>query len=257
MSAESMKRSDCKLLVHLGDIYYSGDEDEVRDRFLQFWPSAEGVTSRACNGNHEMYTGGNAYFKQVLPAFQQRASYFAFQNENWLLVGLDTAYEDHDLAGEQVAWLTHLVSKAGKRKTILFSHHQPFSLLERHGPKLQKKLNPLLKSGRIFAWYWGHEHRCVLYDRYPDWQMYGRCIGHGGIPYYRHPFGKLAKPDWERKIGTLVPSALVLDGPNKFVPEAPHEYGPQGYATLHLKGSALRESIHLPDGTTIKDQELR
>ena len=53
--------------------------------------------NRALNGNHEMYSGGFGYFKLILPAFEQDSSYFALQNEHWLLVGLDTAYVDHDM----------------------------------------------------------------------------------------------------------------------------------------------------------------
>ena len=150
------------LLLHLGDIYYSGTQSEVHTRFLEKWPKRPNALSRACNANHEMYTGGEGYFRFVLPAFGQPASYFALQNDNWLLVGLDTVYEDHDLAFEQGAWLERLIESGGNRKVVVFSHHQPFSLLDKQGPKLVTKLGRLLAQKKIFAWYWGHEHRCVL-----------------------------------------------------------------------------------------------
>ena len=35
------------------------------------------------------------------------------------------------------------------------------------------------KRKKIFAWYWGHEHRCALYDQHPKWGVFGRCIGNG------------------------------------------------------------------------------
>ena len=80
--------------------------------------------------------GGEGYFKVLLPAFGQAASYFALQNDHWILVGLDSAYEDHDLAGNQVAWLEQIVQRAGDRKVVVFSHHQPYSLFDSQGPKL-------------------------------------------------------------------------------------------------------------------------
>jgi hypothetical protein len=65
------------LLLHLGDVSYSGTESEINSRFLNLWPTIPNATSRACNANHEMYTGGYGYFKQALKKFNQAASYFA------------------------------------------------------------------------------------------------------------------------------------------------------------------------------------
>src|SRR5262249_36133091 len=173
------------LLLHLGDVYYSGTEKEVAERFLALWPDVPGATSRALNSNHEMYTGGHAYFNQSLRRFEQTSSCFARQNSHWLLVGLDSAYHEHDLAMNQAGWLEGLIAAAGSRKVVLFTHHQPYSLLEKQGTKLVEKLSGLLEDRRIFAWYWGHEHRCVVYDVHPAWGLRGRCIGHGGYPYFR------------------------------------------------------------------------
>jgi hypothetical protein len=63
-----------------GDIYKSGTEKEVRERFLRFWPGNAATLSRAMPGNHEMYSGGIGYFDHVLPAFGQQTSYFSFAN---------------------------------------------------------------------------------------------------------------------------------------------------------------------------------
>ncbi len=43
-----------QLVMHLGDVYYSGDEKEMQDRFLRLWPKVDGALNRALNGNHEM-----------------------------------------------------------------------------------------------------------------------------------------------------------------------------------------------------------
>ena len=149
------------LAMHLGDVYYSGTEKEVEERFLKVWPTDAATINRALNGNHEMYSGGFGYFELILPAFKQESSYFALQNEHWLLVGLDTAYVDHDIDNEQVAWLNLILNQAERAEAgavlapaaVLAPRHQ--------GPKLQKALKRLLDEKRITAWYWGHEHECV------------------------------------------------------------------------------------------------
>ena len=87
-------------VIHLGDVYYSGTEKEIDERLIGFWPNVAGARSFACNGNHEMYSGGHGYFEKALPQLGQKASYFACENEHWLLVGLDTAYEEHSLTRE-------------------------------------------------------------------------------------------------------------------------------------------------------------
>jgi hypothetical protein len=255
--AGSADRAD--LIFHLGDVYYSGTDKEVKNRMLAVWPEVPGAVSRALNGNHEMYTGGHAYFEHALTKFKQAASYFAYQNDHWLLAGLDTAYSDHDLHGDQVAWLENLVAKAGGRKLILFSHHQPFSLLDSQGPKLVKKLTNLLAAKRIFAWYWGHEHHCVLYKAHPAWGLQGRCVGHGGFPYFREKqFGDPPdRPTWRQLDSkNLVPSALVLDGQNPYIEKHEKEYGPHGYMTVEFEGDTAFESVHDADGTVLRAQPL-
>jgi hypothetical protein len=271
--AASLKRDGkFEFIIHLGDIYYSGKDSEVQERFLQFWPKTDAV-SLALNGNHEMYAGGNGYLDLVLKEFKQSASTFWLQNNDWTLVGLDTAYEDFDLTADQVAWLGKIIKQAGNRKVILFSHHQPFSLMETDGLSLIKKLKPFLENQRIFAWYWGHEHRCIIYDQLPSWQMYGRLIGHGGVPQERDTFSKddvrtpiSAKPGlaWvkvnRRRFipGAMVPAGLVLDGPNEYVAGEgdPKHFSPHGYLTLSFNRAHLAEKVLMPDGVEIYSTDL-
>src|SRR5262249_41446364 len=153
--------------------------------------------------------------------------------------GLDTGYYEHDLAMGQAEWLEGLVAGAGGRKVILFTHHQPFSLAEKQGPKLVEKLGALLERRRIFAWYWGHEHRCVLSAPHPAWGLRGRCIGHGGYPYFRtrpagaEPARQTGDFTWYRlRPRNLIPGGLLLDGPNPYVAGHEQQYGPNGYAVL-------------------------
>src|SRR6185436_12974337 len=125
---------------------------EVATRFLRFWIKRPEAMSRSLNGNHEMYSGGYGYFDSILPKFQQPSSYFAHQNQNWLLIGLDTAYVDHDLAQDQLQWLTQLILGANGRKVVLFSHHQPFSKFDDGGKKLRATIQTLLTNRSIHYW---------------------------------------------------------------------------------------------------------
>lgn len=244
---------DFDVLLHLGDVYYSGDVDEVQERFLKFWPNVPRALNRALNANHEMYSGGNGYFDHILPAFGQAASYFALRNDYWLLVGLDTGYSEHELHGAQAEWLMDLVAQAGGRKVVLFSHHHPYSLYEKQGNKLVTQLAPLLQDRRIYAWYWGHEHRCVVHDPHPAWGLRGRCVGHSGFPYFRDEFDHpLAQPGWQEVPGkNLVPAARVLDGPNRYLGGKAAKYGPNGYVVLEFDGDQLRERYLNPDGSQL------
>jgi hypothetical protein len=260
VSAATIKRDGgYEMLLHLGDIYYSGTKSEVAERFLNAWPTSAGKVSRALNGNHEMYSGGFAYYDNILAKFSQPSSYFAVQNDHWLLVGLDTAHADHALDDPQVRWLNSVVQKAGARKIILFSHHQPFSRLESQGPLLQSALAELFAKKAITAWYWGHEHGCVIYDRHSPSGLLGRCIGHGGIPAPRKSEVMDAPADrslnglsWKRLSESAdTPRCLVLDGPNPLVPGEENKFGPHGYLTLDFNGPDLTERVHLPDGRKI------
>jgi len=258
------------LLLHLGDVYYSGTEEEVKQRFLDLWPRRPGAVSRAINSNHEMYSGGEAYFRQTLPAFGQESSYFAYQNKHWTLVGLDVAYTDQDIDDEQVWWLTQILNNAGERKVIIFSHHQLYSHFDLVGTRLieHSGFGPILASRRIFAWYWGHEHRCTIFETPDkDYGILARCIGHGGMPQSRtltralkRAQGSLyERADWRisparTMDGRELPSAIVLEGPNPYIVTEEEEFTPHGYAVLSLDGPVLKEEVRDPKGDVIYDR---
>lgn len=254
------KNGKYDVVLHLGDVYYSGTKKEIAERFVEIWPKVPGALNRGLNGNHEMYTGGRAYF-EAIAGWGQTSSYFALENEHWILAGLDTAYSDHDLHGDQAAWLQALAAGAPQKKLVLFSHHQPFSLLDSQGPKLVRKLAPLFESRRIYAWYWGHEHHCILYQPHPLYGLRGRCVGHGGFPYFREKklLGQKPpeKPTWKNLDSkNLVPAAKILDGVNQYIEDGVEDYGPNGYMTLEFEGEELFEIVHMPDGTEIWNQPI-
>jgi hypothetical protein len=180
-------------LVHLGDVYYSGFPNEVRKRFLQHWPvpagDAERIGSWAVNANHDMFSGGYGYFDVLLAdarfTRQQQSSFFTLVNRHWKIVGLDTAWDDHGLKDPQAEWLGDELDDGG-RKTVLLSHHQldsPYEQIPDGAGSLRSKVFPILKRTPVTAWFWGHEHRCLLLKE-NDSVRFGRCLGHGGVPVY-------------------------------------------------------------------------
>lgn len=252
------------VIMHLGDVYYAGALKETQQRFLDLWPACPNAINRALNGNHEMYSGGWAYFDTTLKNFNQKPSYFAWQNDHWLLIGLDTACLDFDIDKEQLRWLTQLIAKAGGRRVILFSHHQLYSQLDHQGPKLASSLGRLLVQKSIHFWYWGHEHRCVLYDPHPDFNLVARCTGNGGMPQRRGK-EKDAPVDsqkgdaiWRRLPAkkTIAPAAVVLDGRNRWIKGEEDSYSPHGFMTLQFSGATVHEEYFLPDGSPIREADF-
>ena len=258
------------LLLHLGDVYYSGLGEEVQERFLKVFPKVPGATMRALNGNHEMYTGGHAYFGSILPAFGQTSSYFALQNDFWLLVGLDTSYKqafggrEGVIDPDQVSWLGPILRAAGDRKVVLFTHHQPFTLLDdNQGGNLLPALSEFLETGKVFAWYWGHEHRCVLYDPHPKYKFHGRCVGHSGFPQARPdlsnaPTSNEFGSQWRyvKVVDGSIPGGWVLDTANLYIPGFETDFSPHGFMRLEFRNDRLTEYVRAPGNANIYLKDL-
>jgi hypothetical protein len=176
-------------VMHLGDVYYSGWGWEVDLRFLAYWPvkkeEANSISSWSLNGNHDMYSGGYGYFDRVLGDSrferQQKASYFRLYNDYWQLLGLDTAHQNNVLRAPQSEWVREQTKNS--QKTILLSHHQPFTVYDEESLEMDKNLNAVLRDRGIRGWFFGHEHRCIVYSEYLKIR-YPRLIGHGGVPVY-------------------------------------------------------------------------
>jgi hypothetical protein len=227
-------------VIHLGDVYYSGDEREMRDRFLEPWPKPDSLQrSWALNGNHEMYSGGHGYFKTTLPEFMQPASYFNLGNDHWRFIGLDTGYVDHSLNMEQGDWLAGQIE--GSARFVFLSHHQLYSAFEGQGDKLARWVAGPLSAGKVEAWFWGHEHKLVIYERVRG--VKGRCIGHGGIPY-------LIPPD--RGERDDVPIEFVH---TRARPDHP-DRGVHGFALLTLERKDLHVEYIDQDGAIAHKEDL-
>ena len=186
-------------VIHLGDVYYSGWEFEYRDRFLPYWPVKEAeardkVDPGASNGNHDMYSGGHAYFDFLLKDArfrkQGQASFFRLYNKNWQLLGLDTAWDDDGLRDPQASWAKQALDQ-NAQKSILLTHHQLFSAYEddtdgRKGAQPEARTGAGQEADRRHG-SGGHEHRFIMYE--PTVHVRNaRLIGHGGVPVYMtHP----------------------------------------------------------------------
>jgi hypothetical protein len=205
--ASVVRRQQSNLAIHLGDIYYGGVKTEC-ETFLQLWPFQTnsrypelGVprgTSYALNGNHEMYSGGEAYFNVVLKAFGQPQPFFCLETNYWRIIGLDTAYAGgrlkpsapDDPIGTQWNWLVGILRNSGQKKNIFLTHHQPVSAHKNEfqdSVRLRKDIADLLATegiaaDAIFGWFFGHEHRCALY-RDTETAFNARLIGNGCIPH--------------------------------------------------------------------------
>lgn len=264
--AESVQSDgDFGVLIHLGDVYYSGSAAEVQGRFLAEWPRVPGAINRACNSNHEMYSGGKPYVEQTLSAFQQSSSLFWLENDHWVLVGLDSAYDDGKIGPLQNDWLRVICDRAGPKRVVLFSHHQPWRTDNGDQQHLVDPILDLLRTGRIAGWYWGHEHLCSLYEPHPLWEMWGACVGHSGFPYPRldvdhwlqEGAGVAEDGAWHQMPARdHTPRGLLLDGPNQWINGHESKFGPNGYAVLELDGPNLRELVFSATGQEINARAL-
>lgn len=194
------------ITMHLGDVYFTGSQQEFDEYFLgqDDWPRGNlqpgnGISARpsyALNGNHEMYSGGHAYFKAIRDHFGQPASFFCLENDHWRIVALDSGYSARLLPGfdllpwwirlqpQNLRWLReNVLSTDDQRPIILLSHHQWFSAFETEYVRLGRGLG---NDPRFLFWFWGHEHRLAAYGRYQRHpqgpHIRARCIGHGGMP---------------------------------------------------------------------------
>jgi hypothetical protein len=73
-----------------------------------------------------------------------------------------------------------------KRGLLVLTHHGCYSAFSDWYQIPAKQLAQMVH--RPVIWFWGHEHKLTIYDRYhvPDGiEAYGRCIGHGGMPVER------------------------------------------------------------------------
>jgi Calcineurin-like phosphoesterase len=280
MVADRMREFRPDITIHLGDVYYVGDETEIDENFLGKktspyepveWPmGAKG--SFALSGNHEMYARGMGYFSSILPRMGlsaqpaaggapeaamagQWASFFCLENNFWKIIGIDTGYNSTGfdwgklpvlkhikslLRNEHfkpncripepvLAWLDAVVKPNDDgRGLILLSHHGSHSAFSDWYKIPARQLAGAIR--RPAMWFWGHEHKLAIYDRFgpPDGiRTFGRCIGHGGMPVEKAPHPQADCPviGWDNR---------RYDNGEKI------DVGYNGHANLTFDGASLR-----------------
>jgi hypothetical protein len=272
--SDNIKAADPELTIHLGDVYYVGEGDEVKQNCLGmdttnfkgvFWRNGS-KGSFALNGNHEMYSGGNGYFGDFLPTLgipttedkQQLRSYFCLETPKWRILAIDTGYNSDTITGDchlepaLMDWLKNKIDPLNSRKpTVLLSHHQWFSgFADGNYDKPAEQVAPLFKNQEI-VWLWGHEHRLAIYNKFKgtgDLTAYGRCIGHGGMP--------IEMPGVPIPIGNSIPQQVEYwDGetdvyPGRFHKLGDTQVGTNGYAQMTIQDSTLTIEYLDADGKT-------
>lgn len=214
---QQVRQQNPDLLIHLGDVYYSGTPEECHRYFRQI---VDDVFDRGNTrmpvfnmaGNHDMYCGGVGFYQLIKdlndPPYHQEYSFFCLRTKKrqWQVLAMDTGLHDYDpfsvtdavtfLDADEAAWHVQRVAELAGGRTILLSHHQLFSAFSQIGPvqpdgslqpcnpKLLRSFQRLSGAGRIAAWFWGHEHNLCIYEAYAGLDK-GRCIGHGAIPVMR------------------------------------------------------------------------
>jgi hypothetical protein len=200
------------LVIHLGDIYYSGTPRECQEHFAdiinQILRGNSTVPVFTLSANHDMYCGGVGFYDLVgrlNPApYTQTASFFCLRSSDgkWQFLAMDTGLHDENpgsvaetvtfLEDEELAWHCDRINEFFGR-TILLSHHQLFSAFSPIGPvktgsersavnpKLLDAFHQISSTRDIAAWFWGHEHSLSIYNSFAGLNR-GRCIGHGAVP---------------------------------------------------------------------------
>jgi hypothetical protein len=243
------------VLIHLGDVYYSGTETENMKYLLAMVNEVLGrgpshpVPVFNLTGNHDMYSGGGPYYAMLgqlnqpplaPPGQLQTNSFFSLRSSGWQLLGMDTGLHDSDvfdvatamtfLEDTELAWHKNQIATAGGRRTILLSHHQLFSAFSPIGPESNgdRSLNTLLKSqfgdvlDQVEAWLWGHEHNLEIYAPYEGLQR-GRCIGCSAVPVF------VAQQPYKSCVGDKIP----LLPANPALPGVPVMLGTTGSVYNH------------------------
>jgi len=193
-----------EITIHLGDVYYTGIDDNERDKLVEIFPAGS-LGSYTLNSNHEMYPGATGYFGVALAnsifAAQRNTSYFCLQNDDWAIVGLDSAYYadywDLYLSGtlvepngesEQLAFLTQIAQSG--RQLIVLTHHNPLSLAGQPNDLWSQVVGALTNTpsaSKPVTWYYGHAHNGAVYLDVPGQKgsptVRPRLSGHAAVPY--------------------------------------------------------------------------
>jgi hypothetical protein len=268
----ALQRPD--VVVHLGDIYYSGTARETHANFLAICDEVLGrpgsrIPLYTLSGNHDMYSGGQGYYSLLPllnpsppfdPEVAQPASFFCLRTRDstWQLLAMDTGLHDHDpftvtsdmtfLEDREALWHLDKIERfaAAGGKTILLSHHQLFSAFGYIGAPDTKPAGSEAYNTKLLKTFgaqmdagrvaaWFWGHEHNMAIYQPYGSLErGRCIGHAAIPVYE------TNAPYARNQRIPQPPELV-EGPEGRPLELSLDkegvYG-HGYAILRLDGAA-------------------
>jgi len=251
--------------IHLGDTYFVGKPEEIKANFFPeeggAWPYGK-TGSFALLGNHEMYSGGNSFFDDLLPRMgntdgsqPQQASFFCLENQYWRIIGLDTGYDsliqpqrlsqnaNLKIPPQQIAWLHDVVKlNDDKRGLIFLSHHQCFSAFEQEFPNPLDTISTLMNPGRDVIWLWGHEHWMSVYGAnslHNGSRVFARCIGNSGMPVELDANGGVKRPKSNFPHAPENRNLVLFDQREREVIGDKIRLGHNGYVVLTLQGAQL------------------
>ncbi len=189
---QALKKFNPDVIIHLGDVYYSGTVEECTANVLDV---LDGIIADikpkrrpaffAIPGNHDYYSGGSGFYRMIskvnsgVANCTQQASYFCLRTEDdkWQFLAMDTGYGDRNPIEQQAPALQvheglwHIDKlEHFPGSTVLLSHHQLISAKETLNagtrPYLNENLYATFKPylDRIAAWFWGHEHNFIVFD---------------------------------------------------------------------------------------------
>lgn len=212
------------VLIHLGDIYYSGTPRETHANFLAICDEALDRKNRpipiyTLTGNHDMYAGGQGYYS-LLPLLNpsppyrrgqaQPASFFCLRSADgaWQFLCMDTGLHDHDpftvstdvtyLEPSEARWHLDKIDRfsAAGGKTVLLSHHQLFTACDYIGKGTAKPAGQEAYNHKLLETFeaplkqgkvsaWLWGHEHNLCIYQPYGPLKkGRCVGHGALPVF-------------------------------------------------------------------------
>jgi hypothetical protein len=255
--ADFINRDPPDMTIHLGDVYYSGTRGEEVANLVHPWPRGT-WGNFTLNSNHEMYSAGYGYYQKALhdPIFsrQGKRSCFAVEMDDWIILGLDSAYysSPYGLYMHGALWpknmepgrspqfqLISRVATIGK-PIILLTHHNPLKVdgtVDDKSLLFDQVTNAFAGSGILPAyWYYGHVHLGAAYTQSsaPTGKINYRCAGHGGLPWgHAKALDKAGNVAWFE-------ATPVIDSPNNRVVN--------GFATLRGFEKKVQETFYTEDG---------
>ncbi|MFT3776013.1 MAG: metallophosphoesterase [Minicystis sp.] len=245
-------------VIHLGDVYYSGQPSECQANIVSATAQAFAQAGVAqvpmfwVPGNHEYYSMGQGYYLTYdtmnagIPGAQQAASFFCLRTAGgaFQLLGMDTGQSDYvaakgpfgaaspALRASEAAWHQDKLQGFGGA-TILLSHHQLFSACAAVtdgsdtpwvNTALWQVFQPYFQD--VALWLWGHEHDQQLF--YPG--MFGLAKGRllGASAYEEATDDDDLTPQYPLVQLTGAPGLTAADG-----------YYDHGYAIIDLGAATI------------------